>query len=239
MATTPAGSAPQANIDFGRCFAFVTEDPDWVKKILIGGGFTLASMMLVGLPFIAGYWSRLLKRVAAGEARPLPEWDDLGGIFGDGLRLVGLYFAYVFAVGLVIGLLACPLGLMFGGLGAFSRRSEAMAGFEAFGVMGMLGLYAVFFVLMLALNLVLPAAAVRVTMTGDFAQGFAFREIVGFIRANLGNYLLSIVVYLVASFLSQFGVLLCCVGLFPAAFYAYSTLGYALGETVRLNPASV
>ena len=46
-------------------------------------------------------------------------------------------------------------------------------------------------------------------------------------------------IYLLASFVSQFGMILCCVGLFPAAFWAYVVLAYGLGETVRMNPTSV
>jgi hypothetical protein len=91
MATAlPPPSSPRTGLDFGRCFSFVSEDPDWAKKILIGGLFALASFFLVGAFFVAGYFARLVKRVAAGEPLPLPEWDDLGGIFNDGLRLVGL-----------------------------------------------------------------------------------------------------------------------------------------------------
>ena len=39
---------------------------------------------------------------------------------------------------------------------------------------------------------------------------------------------------------AQFGALLCCVGLFPAAFWSYLVLAVALGQTVRLaaTPAS-
>jgi len=29
--------ARTGTVDFGRSFSFVTEDPEWVKKILIGG----------------------------------------------------------------------------------------------------------------------------------------------------------------------------------------------------------
>ena len=58
-------------------------------------------------------------------------------------------------------------------------------------------------------------------------------------RSNVGNYLLSLVVFILTSFLAQFGAILCCVGVFPAIFWAYLTLGYAMGETVRLNPASI
>ena len=48
--------------------------------------------------------------------------------------------------------------------------------------------------------------------------GFAWREILAFITANLGNYLLSLVVFLVAHVASQLGFLLCCVGVFIQLF---------------------
>ncbi len=41
MATAAPG--PSGTVDFGRCFTFVTEDPEWVTKILLGGLFTLLS----------------------------------------------------------------------------------------------------------------------------------------------------------------------------------------------------
>ena len=84
--------AKTGTVDFGRSFSFVTEDPEWVKKILIGGAFTLACALLVGVPFVLGYFSRTLRNVAAGEPRPMPEWDDLGGLFEEGLRLTIDYF---------------------------------------------------------------------------------------------------------------------------------------------------
>src|SRR5260221_12523598 len=98
--STPAAPRDSPNVDFGRCFGFVLEDPDWVKKVLIGGAFVLLSMGIVGAFFVAGYWARLLRRVAAGDPRPLPEWDDLGGISSDGLKLMGT------GLGVVFGMLA-------------------------------------------------------------------------------------------------------------------------------------
>jgi len=61
---TPAGSG---TIDFAKCFRFAVEDPDWVKKILFGGLFTLLSALIVGIFFVSGYWVRFLRR-----ERPLP-----------------------------------------------------------------------------------------------------------------------------------------------------------------------
>ena len=94
------------NIDFGRSFTFVTEDPDWVKKLLIGGAFTLACMLLVGVPFVLGYFSRTLRNVAAGTRPELPEWDDLGGLFEEGLRLTAVYLVYTLGIVVVLAVLA-------------------------------------------------------------------------------------------------------------------------------------
>ena len=239
--SSPQAPTPSASptLDFGRCFTFLTEDPDWLRKLLIGGAFTLASVLIVGAFFVAGYLSRFVKAVAAGSARPLPEWDDLGGIFQDGLRIVGLYVLYAIGMVVAVALVACPFGLVFGGLAGLSRHGTAQDVLAALSGIGILFAYGLLLLLGLLVQLVAPAALVRVIFKEDLAAGFDFRAVFGFIRANLGNYLLSLVVFLLSNFLAQFGVVLCCVGVFPAIFWAYLTLGHALGETVRLNPASV
>jgi hypothetical protein len=238
-APPPNSPPPSSSLDFGRCFTFLTDDPDWVKKVLIGGAFVLASFLLVGLFFVAGYWARFVKAVAAGHPRPLPEWDDLGGIFSDGLRVVGLYFICWVGAFLVMLVIACPIGLVFGGLSSLSSSDGPRGVLGALGGFGVLIGYALFLLLTFALSLVFPAAAVRVVLKEDFHAGLDYRAVVAFIRLNLGNYLLSLVVFILSNFLAQFGFILCCVGLFPAVFWAYLTLGYAIGETVRLNPASI
>jgi len=234
----PPPPSSSGSIDFARCFTFVTEDPAWVSKILIGGAFTFASTFVVGLFFVGGYWARLVRRTAAGEALPLPGWDDLGGIFNDGIRIAGLYLVYGLAAFLVVGIPAAAVfGLVFAA-GALTAHSEvASALVQALGALGFLAIYAVFALLALAANIVLPVALARAALRESFREGLAWREILAFLRANLGNYVLALLAYLVASFASQFGLLLCCVGVFPALFWAYVILAYAIGSAVRLNPA--
>jgi hypothetical protein len=230
-----AAPAPAGSVDFGRCFTFLTEDPEWVKKVLIGGAFALACSLLVGIPFVLGYFGRTLQRAAAGEARPLPDWDDLGGIFSDGLRLTAVYLLYTLAVLAAVAALGCVVALP---LLALSGAGAS----DVLGLLGGFGIVAAYGVLMvgsLALAVYLPAALARSALRGTVGDGFAWREILGFIRANLGNYLLSLVVFLLASFVSQFGLLLCCVGIFPAVFWSYLVLAVALGQTVRLSPVAV
>ena len=232
-----ATPAPTGSVDFGRSFTFVTEDPESVKKILIGGAFTLASVLLVGVPFVLGYFSRTLRNVVAGAPRPLPDWDDLSGIFNEGLRLTAVYLLYTLGVVAVLAGLGCVVALPFMALSGSGRDAS-----EALGVLGGLGIVALYGLVMvasLALGLYLPAALARAAVRGTVADGFAWREILGFIRANLGNYLISLVIYLLASFVAQFGIILCCVGIFPAVFWGYTVLAVALGQTVRLSQVPI
>ncbi len=228
-----AAPAPAGSVDFGRSFTFVTEDPEWVKKILIGGAFSLACALLVGVPFVLGYFSRTLRNVVQGEPRPMPDWDDLGGLFSEGLRLTAVYLVYTLGIVAVLAAFGCVLMLPVMALSGSGHRPS-----EALGVMGGLGivaLYGLVMVVSLALAVYLPAALARAALRGTVADGFAWREVLGFIRANLGNYFLTLVIYLLASFVAQFGILLCCVGVFPAAFWGYLVLAVALGQTVRLS----
>jgi hypothetical protein len=232
-------SSPSATIDIGKCFRFVPEDPGWIPKLLIGGAFTLLCGVLIGIPFVTGYWVRTLKRVAAGDPRPLPAWDDLGGIFADGLKPALVALVYGLAVGVVFAAVLLVVVALFFGAGALDEQSRgAGSGLAMLGGLGMVGLYGFLLVAVLVLHLFVPAVVLRVALRGDFAAGFQIGPIFGFVRDNVLNYLLSLVFYFVASFVSQFGVILCCVGVFPLAFWAYLILACALGETVRLNPGS-
>ena len=235
--STAAPPSPTGTVDFGRSFTFVTEDPEWIKKILIGGVFTAACFLLVGVPFVLGYFSRTLRSVVAGEPRPMPEWDDLGGLFNEGLRLTAVYFLYTLGIAAAVAAVGCvltlPLSLLSGGGGHAT---------EALGVVGGLGIVALYGVLMLvslALGVYLPAALARAALRGTVADGFAWRETFGFIQANLGNYLISLVIYLLATFVGQFAIVLCCVGIFPGVFWGYMVLAVALGQTIRLSPVQL
>jgi hypothetical protein len=225
-------TAAAGPLDFGRGLKFVTEDPDWIRKILIGGAATLLSVLIVGAPLVAGYWVRLVQRTARGESRPLPEWDDLGALFMDGLRALGIHLAHVFAIVLPLMLAAMGFALVSGAARSADGAGDALG---ALAGLGFFAIYAVFWVALLLLMLYVPAALTRFAISGRFAAGFEPVANVAFIRRNLMNYALSIVLYFVVSFVAQFGVVLCCVGVFPAAFWAACIMAWALGETARLG----
>ena len=232
--TTPP--SPSRELDLGQGFRFFFEDPDWIKKILIGGVFMLLSSVIVGGVFVAGYGVHLLRRVVRGEPRPLPDWDQLGVFLGDGLQAFGLYLLHLLAVGIVPVSLGCLIGLMGGGVAGFSHSSRSSEAAGSLVALSIAGLYAMTVALMLLLALYFPAAFTRFAVLGRFGAGFEVAENIAFIRRNLGRYALALVLYLLASLVAQVGIVACCVGIFPASFWAFCVAAWAMGEVARRDP---
>jgi len=234
----PAASGTPPGLDFGQAFRFSFEDPAWIKKMLLGGLFTLLGMFIVGLFFVSGYFVRLIRRAAKGDARPLPDWDDLGGLFGEGAPVVGAYLVYMMPLVLIPLFIGIVSVVVFGGTASLGERSQEVAStMGAILSLVILALYGLFMVAMLALMFYLPAALVRLSLIGRFGSAFEWRENVAFIRRNFGPYLLAIGFYLIASFVAQFGVILCFVGVFPISFWSLCVLGWSLGQVARGDAA--
>ena len=106
----PVGSAP-TGYDFLRPFVFLFDDPRWLPKVLIGGAFFLLATLFVGIPFLLGYVAKLIRNVIAGDPRPLPEWDDLGELFSEGLLLLCVGLVYMVPVAILSILIAIPAAL--------------------------------------------------------------------------------------------------------------------------------
>jgi hypothetical protein len=221
------------SLDFARAFRFVFDDPNWVKKVLMGSLFTLLGVFIIGGVFLAGYFSRLIQRAARGEEHPLPEWDDFGDLFSTGLRALGAYLAHLAVIMLPLGGVVLFMVLITGGLS--SANHEAAEGLGALAGVGVMGAYAFMMLGMVALLVYFPAAITRLALSERFGAAFEVQANIAFIRRNLMNYLLAIVFYLVANFAAQFGVVLCCVGVLPTTFWSLCVFGFALGETARLG----
>jgi len=223
----PPAQPPKVGFDFVKPFAFVFEDARWINKVLIGGLFQLLAMVLVGIPFLLGYLAKLTRNVIAGEPLPLPEWDELGEKFSEGLRLVGVGFVYMLPFFMMMCMIMVPMII----LNAAGHRGDR--DFDPAG--GMIAcIWCLVFPLGLALAVWLPAALLHVIVEERFGAGFEFARIWQFISANMGNYLLAIVVMFVARFASGFGIVLFCIGIVFTVFWAMCVTFYAFAQTWRL-----
>lgn len=221
----PPPSTPGASLDFLRPFTYVFDDPRWLTKVLIGGLFVLASSVLIGVFFILGYCAKLARNVIAGVQYPLPEWDDLGNYFAEGVKLFLVILAYSIPVILIVGVMVIPA--IFAGA-ADNDTARAFAGMSASCI------WCAVFPLSLALAAWLPGALTMAVVSQSMGAAFEFGHIWTYIRANVGNYVLAVVIWLVARFAASLGFILLCVGVFFTGFLAYVIGTYAFGVVYRL-----
>lgn len=219
----PPGPQPDT-YDFIRPFAYVFEDPRWVVKVLIGGLFFFAAFLLIGIFFLMGYFARLVRNVIAGVQYPLPEWDDLGEYFSEGLTLFCVSLVYTLPVVLLAVLVAVPAGFI---------SAADNEGLKNLGGCVLGSVWCLIVPIGFAMMFFIPGALLMAITKRRFGAAFEFREIWAFIRANIGNYLLAIVVYLVARFLAGFGIILLCIGIVFTEFWAMCVTAYAFGEVYR------
>lgn len=219
----PPASAP-ASFDFVKPFAFTFEDPRWINKVLIGGLFYLLAFLIVGIFFIFGYLARLARNVIAGVAHPLPEWDDLGEYFAEGLRLFGVVLLWMLPVFALVAVFIIP------SIVASQMDNEALRNISGCMTGAM---WCLVFPLSLAVTIFLPAALLVTVVERRFGAAFEFGRIWAFIKANIGDYLLAIVIYFVARFLAGFGIVLLCIGVIFTAFWALLITTYAFAQVYR------
>jgi hypothetical protein len=223
-ATPPPAAPPQ--FDFGRPFSYVFDDPRWLQKIGIGGLFYLLSFLIVGWFFVAGYAARTTRNLINGEPRPLPEWDDLGEFFSEGARLVGVGLCYAIPIIFVV------LLLIFPAIAADVMDNEGLEGMAAVSA-GCLSCLMV--PLILALLIFSPASMLFVAVEQRFGAAFEFGRIWSFIRNNTGNYLLAIVVMIIARFLGGAGTGLLCIGVIFTGFWSILITVHGFAQVYRLS----
>ncbi len=213
-------------MDIGKSFSYIFEDDSWVNRVLVGGVVSL--IPIVNLATI-GYSLRTIKNVAAGEARPLPAWDEFGDYLAKGIVAAVAMLVYALPI-----LLLVAVTTLVSALGANGGERDALSGIVALCVTGvscLMGLYGLF------LGLWLPAATVRYAQTETFGSFFRFGEIWGFMSRRLGGYIVALLVAWVASLAaSLIGSALCLVGVAFTGFVALLVYAHLMGQLAGEAP---
>lgn len=206
-------------MDVGKSFSYIFEDEQWLTKVLIGGLFTLASVVLVGIPFVLGYVVETIRNIMDGKEKPLPEWVDLGEKFKKGLLLAAILIVWA----VPIWIIACFQAVVT----AIVRDSSSAAGFVT-AISCLTSILSILWGIVMALFE--PAIFTRFAMKPEFSSGFAFEELWRFTVDNIGNVIIAVLLYIVASFLAGFGVILCGVGVFLTYFWAELVMAHLFGQ---------
>ena len=213
-------------MDIGKSFTFVFEDDQWIVKILIAAailllGILFSWMLLIPLilasALLGGYSIEIIRKVLRGEVDSLPEWDNWGELLMDGLKVIVI--GIVYALPLII--LSVCLGVP---IGAFSEDAAGASSFLSFCLSCFALLYAI------ALSLVYPAALAFFAAEGEMSAAFRFGEVFGFVRDNIGTYLVTFVMSWVAQFIGNLGSLVCGIGWLVTWPYAIMVTGHLYGQ---------
>ena len=221
-------------MDIGKSFTYVMEDPNWIKKVLVGGGILFVGIVfiwLLAIPLLlagiilTGYTLTVIRNVAESNQLPLPEWSDFGGLFMKGLYgVLGTIVLYLPAI-----LIACCAG----GVGALPSMSKDVPSAVQYVAMCLNCLQGLFF---FVLGLIQPAAMTRFAMIENQVSVFwDFRGNLDFIMKNLSNYIIAVIVAAVASMISMFGIILCGIGLPFTLFWSGLVGAFLYGELWRAS----
>jgi hypothetical protein len=214
-------------MDIGKAFTFIFDDDDAIKKLLIG-----VVVFLIPIVNFAGfgYLVQLIKNVEEGLESPLPEWDNFGGYFIDGLKvLIGLL---VYSIPML--LVGCALAV------SSIAIQEGVNPADANTMMGIVSVCLSCFILIFALlpYIFMPAIFVRFAETGELSSVFRIGELWSFIQQDIGSYAIVLLLsFVVFSFLAPLGVIACFIGAFVTQWWAYLIFGHLTGQLAKNNAA--
>jgi len=211
-------------MDIGKSFTYVFDDEKWITKVLVGGLFILASGFLVGIPFLVGYMLQTMRNVRQGVEKPLPEWDNLGEKFREGLILALVYIVWAIPIW-ILAVIAVIAGALSG---SGSDAAVAVGSTLSICISCLIGLWGI------VIAVLTPALFIRFAEKPEFKTGFEFAELWQITRENIGNIIIAVLLYWVADFISGFGLILCGVGVLFTAFWAYMVGAHLFGQ-VWLN----
>lgn len=198
-------------LDIGRAIQYWMNDPNWIKKVLIGGLIML--IPIAGALIVQGFYVRTIQRIQGGNDNGLPEWDKWGDDLVRGLKLVGIMIVWLIPL---IAISFC--------VGALSIIDETAGGFA-----GLL-LNCLAFIYSLAFYFIFPVIVGRFAATEQFSDAFQFGPIINDAQKIPSQLLIFVVMWFVVGFVAGFGIILCGIGVLFTGFIAYLISGHLVAQ---------
>jgi hypothetical protein len=221
-------------MDFGKAFSFTFEDPDWVKKVLLGGVISLVPILNFAS---TGYSLEVTRRVINNNPRPLPEWDDIGGKLVKGLLYTVIAFVYALPILLLVCLMQGGLAVLGGAASSSSRGSDAAGGAAAIISICFSCLMLIYGVFM---GIVLPAAIGNYAAKDQLGAAFRFGDIISLVQKNISMYLMVLVIEIAAGLVASIvGSIACGIGILFTGFWSLLVIGFATGQAYREASANI
>lgn len=232
--------------EFGASFSFPFRHPAWLARVLMGAALEVVPLLLalpvilsavrmrhhfpwqafavlplavlVGLVcrfLVLGYLRRTAKSILDGTADGLPAWDRTADDIVAGLKLWLVAVAlWLPAIGIVAGLTLLVMAL--------SSPTFAWLPIVVLGPPAVL--ITLFY---------LPAGLLATVAEEDVFAGFNFDRVAGVIGQAFGPYAVAFLVAIAAEIIAQFGLLICCIGIFATRFAAHCVAVHVFATAYR------
>lgn len=218
-------------MDIGKSFGFMFKDESWISRVLVGGLLGIVPILNF---VIYGYMLEVIKNVSEDRELPLPTWDDFGGKFMKGLMVV--IAGFIYSLPLIVVWVVYFIALMVIGGAASSREGMSEAGGGLFAVCT-IAFYCIVFIYSIVVYLfIMYPGLMRYADSGEFGVFFRFGENFKLATANLGQYIVMLLVMLVASLVAGIvGSLACGIGVIFTSFWALLVAGHLFGQYWKQN----
>ncbi len=216
-------------MDIGRSFTYITQDQDWIKKVLLGGVITL--IPIAGPLFAFGYAVEAMRNVIAGQEVPLPELGDFGSKLVEGLKVWVISFIY--ALPLVLFGICAQSGSLVPTL-AENADPDVVGALTtvSVGVSACCGCLSLLYAILM--SLILPFAWGKYIETGQIGAAFRLGEIFGMLKSNVGSAVVVLLVNGLAVLIAAIvGVIVCGIGWIFTLFYAQLVMAFLYGSLYR------
>jgi len=223
-------------MNFGKSFTYMFDDPDWVSKYTIG--IVISLVPILNLAWI-GYAIGIMRNMAQGVSFPLPNWDNLGEKFKDGLLMAVASFVYTLPLTLFfcLGYAVILIPAMMAG-----DNVDAMEAMAGLGAAGYALVMCCMIVYLLVFSFFYPAMMLHYARMGTFGALFQVGEIVRIATRNIADYLMGWLAGLLAVIILGAVNVVPCIGQLITAIagvawlntvtaYAYGQVGLKIGAS--------
>lgn len=210
-----------------KAIIYVFQDPRWLIKVVIGDIMIFLSFLIVPIFFLQGYLIEIIRNVMRGEENPLPEWNNWGERFKDGLNLTIAGLIYTAPLWLALccsGVSVLPAALSEGDL----SDAATLLSVSGFSLMACLA-----FLFLVAYAVIAPAIAIQYARKDTLSATLRLGEVFSIVREHLGDIILAVVVIMVLGFvLSLLGLIPVIGWLFSVgiAVYVFYVTGHLYGQ---------
>lgn len=217
-------------MDISKSFSYQFEDKQWISKLGITALITLVPILNFAL---AGYMVGLMRNVMDNSSEPLPNWDDLGKKFIDGLILAAARLIYLLPLIIIFMpiIIIAFSGIISGNknLQDVGKLMAGAGGILLVGVICLLVIYA------FALSVVFPVIEIIFARKGTFASCFNLREAYDLISRNSGPFFTAWLVYIVSALVIgfAFGIIGALLGWIPCLGWIVSIV-LTLGSSIYI-----